>query len=81
MMIRKIKNQLIASFPYFYLGLARFKNELIPRLFFLFFMSDYEALLESNYELVSKGWGYLKEGEFNTVPEGYRFMDCKWKAI
>ena len=45
------------------------------------FMSDYEALLESNYKLVSKGWGYLKEGEFNTVPEGYRFMDCKWKAL
>ena len=45
------------------------------------FMSDFEKLLAGNYVLVSKGWGYLKEGQYNPVPKEYRFMDCMWKAL
>jgi len=44
------------------------------------FMSDFEKLLAGKYILVSKGWGYLKEDQYNDVPEDYRFMDCMWKV-
>ena len=45
------------------------------------FASDFNKLLGEKYELVSSGWGYLADGTFDAVPEGYTFMDCKWRSI
>lgn len=43
--------------------------------------SGFNQLLSNNYELVAKGEGILKEGEFNEVPESWWEMDCMWKLI
>lgn len=40
----------------------------------------FNLLLNDNYECVAKGYGVLKDGEFNDVPEEWWEMDCKWKA-
>lgn len=38
----------------------------------------FNRLLSGNYTLVAKGWGILKDGQFNEVPESWWEMDCKW---
>ncbi len=43
------------------------------------YMADFERLLSEKYELVSTGWGILREEVFDEVPEDYSFMDAKWK--
>lgn len=35
-------------------------------------------LLTGNYQLVSKGWGILKNGEFIDIPDNQWEMDCRW---
>ena len=36
------------------------------------------TLLSENYQLVSKGWGILKNGEFKDIPDNQWEMDCRW---
>ncbi|MBK9284931.1 MAG: FkbM family methyltransferase [Sphingobacteriaceae bacterium] len=43
-------------------------------------LSDFNLLLSPNYKLVSQGWGVLKDGEFEKIPEDAWEMDCKWKV-
>ncbi|MDD9805990.1 MAG: FkbM family methyltransferase [Gammaproteobacteria bacterium] len=38
----------------------------------------FNRLLSANYTLAAKGWGILKDGQFNEVPEHWWEMDCKW---
>lgn len=40
----------------------------------------FEKLLSNNYQLVSKGWGVLKDGEFKKVPDDWWEMDCRWRT-
>lgn len=35
-------------------------------------------LLTGNYQLVSKGWGILKNGEFIDIPDNQWEMDSRW---
>ncbi len=39
----------------------------------------FNLLLAKNYECVAKGWGKLKNGQFNEVPEDWWEMDCRWE--
>ena len=41
--------------------------------------AGFNNYLSKNYECVAKGWGILKDGSFNEVPEDWWEMDCKWK--
>ncbi len=40
---------------------------------------EFEELLRDNYRLVAKGWGVLKDGQFEEIPDGAWEMDCKWR--
>ena len=40
--------------------------------------NDFASLLNKNYELTSKGWGVLKDGVFEEIPDTAWEMDCKW---
>jgi FkbM family methyltransferase len=42
---------------------------------------NFDALLKDYYIKTSKGWGYLKEGEFNEVPDNWCEFDVQWKLI
>jgi len=35
--------------------------------------------LANNYECIAKGWGKLKDGTFNEVPEHWWERDCRWQ--
>lgn len=41
--------------------------------------SAFHELLKDNYVLVAKGWGILKDGNFDKVPEDQWEMDFKWR--
>jgi FkbM family methyltransferase len=41
--------------------------------------SGFRQLLDKNYMCVAKGWGVLKDGSFDEVPEEWWEMDCKWR--
>ena len=41
--------------------------------------AGFNNYLGKNYECVAKGWGVLKDGSFNEVPEHWWEMDCRWK--
>jgi len=41
--------------------------------------AGFNNYLGKNYECVAKGWGVLKDGSFNEVPEQWWEMDCRWK--
>jgi FkbM family methyltransferase len=36
-------------------------------------------LLKNNYELIAKGWGYLKENKYDRIPYNVWEMDCRWR--
>lgn len=40
----------------------------------------FTRLLDANYELVARGWGVLRDGQFEDVPDDWWEMDCKWRA-
>ena len=40
--------------------------------------TDFKKLLNENYNLISKGWGVLKNGVYENIPEESWEMDCKW---
>lgn len=40
---------------------------------------DFQVLLGGKYKMVAKGWGVLKDGVFEEVPEDMWEMDCKWR--
>jgi FkbM family methyltransferase len=42
--------------------------------------SGFNQLLTKNYECIARGWGILKDGNFDNVPSGWWEMDCKWKV-
>ena len=41
--------------------------------------NGFSHLLKTNYILVAKGWGILKENHFKSVPKEWWEMDCMWK--
>ena len=41
--------------------------------------NGFAKLLDSNYFLIAKGWGALKDYTFDYIPESDWEMDCKWK--
>lgn len=41
--------------------------------------NGFAELLNSNYKLVAKGNGILKDSRFDQIPDEYWEMDCKWK--
>ncbi len=41
--------------------------------------SGFTELLFSNYDLVAKGSGILKDNKFDKIPDDVWEMDCKWK--
>lgn len=41
--------------------------------------NGFAELLDKNYQLVAKGWGVLKDGRFENIPDSAWEMDCKWK--
>lgn len=38
----------------------------------------FDELLAGNYQLVATGWGVLKDGVYEKVPDDWWEMDCKW---
>jgi FkbM family methyltransferase len=42
--------------------------------------TGYNNLVGENYELVAKGYGLLKDYQFDKIPEKAWEMDCKWKV-
>lgn len=42
--------------------------------------NDFEQLLSDNYKLVARGWGVLKDGKIEKIPENLWEMDCKWQT-
>ena len=42
--------------------------------------TGYVNLVGENYELVAKGYGLLKNCQFDRIPEKAWEMDCKWKV-
>lgn len=43
-------------------------------------IENFEKLLESNYNLISTGWGHLTDGVYNNVPDEWWEFDAKWSA-
>lgn len=41
--------------------------------------SGFQALLGDQYQLVARGCGLLRDGEFKDVPDSWWEMDCKWR--
>jgi FkbM family methyltransferase len=41
----------------------------------------FNELLKSNYKLIAKGWGVLKDNNFEKIPNDAWEMDCKWQLI
>ncbi|GEM_PF-2046453 len=44
------------------------------------FLSQFEELLNTDYNMVASGPSKLTEGKFNEVPESWWEMDCKWRV-
>jgi len=42
--------------------------------------NGFEELLNDNYILIARGWGSLKNGRFDKIPDDVWEMDCKWIA-
>ena len=42
--------------------------------------SGFAKLLDKNYNLVSRGWGVLKDNRFDKISEDTWEMDCKWRV-
>lgn len=40
----------------------------------------FEELLNTNYELIARGWGYLKDKRFDRIAADAWEMDCKWRV-
>lgn len=40
----------------------------------------FKDLLGDHYDLVGRGWGLLRDGQFQEVPEDWWEMDCKWRV-
>lgn len=40
----------------------------------------FEDLLKANYELIAKGWGYLKDHKFDKIPDNVWEFDCRWRS-
>ncbi|MBN2519295.1 MAG: FkbM family methyltransferase [Bacteroidales bacterium] len=38
-------------------------------------------LLGNNYKMIAKGWGALRNGKFDKIPEDAWEYDCKWQSI
>ena len=39
---------------------------------------DFDEFMPYHYKKIASGWGRVKDGTFNNVPEEYKFMDVKW---
>jgi FkbM family methyltransferase len=39
----------------------------------------FEDLLKANYELIAKGWGYLKDNKFDRIPDNVWEFDSRWR--
>jgi len=40
--------------------------------------TGFSKLLYTNYKLIAKGWGVLKDNTFDKIPEDAWEMDCRW---
>jgi len=40
--------------------------------------NKFQSFFQENYQLLGTGWGLVKEGEFNEVPDDWWEFDCLW---